>query len=273
MGIIQLTSFNEYGIHPFCNQLELHFNKFYYGRNSGKWKSCFPLNRLVCILESDGDSSFQHRNDTVPLKRDTAVLLPAFHEITHDQNESLLLLSIHFNLELYYGIDLLEQRKRMWHEVNRDRCDLIRQMLEKPTRLNMTASLRTLCWDAILRCLPGAPELEKNHLPSYTRYEPLFAFLQRNTYMGIDIAQMAEVMRMNRETFIKKVTADTGESPKLFFNRLLARRAAHLLSGGERNIREVADELKFCSEFYFSRFFRRHFGVSPREFRKNGPPV
>ncbi len=161
----------------------------------------------------------------------------------------------------------------MWHEENRERCDLIRQMLEKPTRLNMTASLRTLCWDAILRCLPGAPELEKNHLPSYTRYEPLFAFLQRNTYMGIDIAQMAEVMRMNRETFIKKFTADTGESPKLFFNRLLARRAAHLLSGGERNIREVADELKFCSEFYFSRFFRRHFGVSPREFRKNGPPV
>ena len=38
-------------------------------------------------------------------------------------------------------------------------------------------------------------------------------------------------------------------------------------------IREGADELKFCSEFYFSRFFRRHFGVSPREFRKNGPPV
>lgn len=33
-------------------------------------------------------------------------------------------------------------------------------------------------------------------------------------------------------------------------------------------IREIADHFQFCNEFYFSRFFKQHLAISPREYRK-----
>ena len=265
----QLSHFREYGLRPFCDQLNLRFIEVFYGYDPGTWKSSLPHNRLICILESDGESFFQDADETIPLTADTAVLVPAFHEITHHQNDSMHLLSIHFALELYCGVDILTQRKHLWQERNPERTLRIRRMTEHPERLLLTATLRTLCWDAILRSLDSAPELENhNLLPSYTRYEALFEFLLHNCHAGIDVGQMADVLRMNKETFIKNFIRDTGIPPKQFFNRLLVDRASRLLSGTDRTIRETALELEFCNEFYFSRFFRNHLGISPREYRK-----
>jgi len=59
-----------------------------------------------------------------------------------------------------------------------------------------------------------------------------------------------------------------GYSPGQF--RLDARidRSAALLYQGRQTIKEIAAELKFCDEFYFSRCFKRRFGQSPRQFRR-----
>jgi len=35
------------------------------------------------------------------------------------------------------------------------------------------------------------------------------------------------------------------------------------------SIKEIAAELGFGSEFYFSRFFRRHTGMAPRDYRQS----
>lgn len=263
-----LSHFREYGIQPFCNQLGLRFHEFFYGFDPGKWKSSLPHDRLICILDSDGESSFQDAEETIRLTAGTAVLVPAFHELIHNQNDTMHLLSIHFSLELYCGIDLLAQKKRLWHEVNPDRIRRIRRMTEKPDRLRLTANLRLLCWDAVIRALDTSPELEKTVLPSYARYEPLFQFLLRNCHAGIDVGRMADELRMNKETFIKNFIRDTGQPPKQFFNRLLVSRAVRLLSGTDSTIREIALELRFCNEFYFSRFFKKHLGLSPRDYRK-----
>lgn len=75
-------------------------------------------NRLVCILESDGACSFQDDAETIPLTPGQCVFVPAFREILHDQNESMLHFSVHFSLEAYPGVDLFFRQKRCYHEVN-----------------------------------------------------------------------------------------------------------------------------------------------------------
>lgn len=266
---MEMSHFQEYGIRPFCDQLNLQFRDFFYGYNPGTWKSRLTHNRLVCILASDGESTFQDETETVRLLPGTVVLIPAFHEITHHQNESMFHLSIHFGVEFYYGIDLLTRLPRLWHTTGTERTGMIRRMLTPPDQLRITATMQTLCWDSIVHALDAARIPADAMLSGYSRYAPLFDYLLRHCHAGIDVGQMAEVMRMNKETFIKKFIYDTGLSPKHFFNRLLVTRATRLLSSTDMTIRETALELKFCNEFYFSRFFKQHLGISPRDYRKH----
>lgn len=268
MKRVELSHFEEYGIRPFCDQLSLHFRDFFYGYNSGKWKSRLPCNRLICILEDCEESCFSDANETVLLTPGTIVLVPAFHEITHDQSVSMRHLSIHFFMELYCGIDLFSQCDRLYHKNDGGRIETIRRMLLNPDRFLLTAFMRALCWDFIADFVLNTHFSVERLLPTYSHYAPLFDYFLHNCHAGVNVEQMAEVMRMNRKTFIKKFIYDTGFSPKRFFNRILATKAAEYLSSSDMTIREIADHFQFCNEFYFSRFFKQHLAISPREYRK-----
>ncbi len=47
--------------------------------------------------------------------------------------------------------------------------------------------------------------------------------------------------------------------------------ATILLSDRDKSIASIAEELGYCSGEHFSAAFRRYYGMSPREYRKNGP--
>ena len=263
-----MTTFQELNLQAHSRQLNLILRPVYYGTNPGRWKSCMPHNRLVCILDSDGACSFQDDAETIPLTPGQCVFVPAFREILHDQNESMLHFSVHFNLEAFPGVDLFLRQKRSYHAEKPDWIAAIRRMVELRDPLQWVAALHALIWEALSTLLRESNVTAENLLGGYSRYEPLFEFLLDHCTAGIDVAQMARIMHMNKETFTKKFIYDTGLSPKRFFSRLLVKRAERILAGTELSIREVADQLNFCNEFYFSRFFRRHLGCSPREYRK-----
>ena len=252
----------------FCNQLALRFHRSCFGFNPGCWKSCFPFNRLIFILESDGKSSFSDRETSLFLKSGMWILVPAFHEITHEQNSSMLHLSIHFNLELYHGFDLFSHLHSLVSDVNPELCVLARGAAEEGDRLCAAGKQFDLCWRVL------SPVLNRVRLPfeellaGQLRYRPLFDYLAEHCRAGMDVGEMARIMRMNRETFTKKFIYDTGFPPKKLFNRILVEKASRLLCGSGKSIREIAAELHFCNEFYFSRFFRKHLGMTPSAFRK-----
>ena len=266
MARVQISHFKEYGIRPFCDQIRLHFRDFFYGYNEGMWKSKFPYNRLICILEDNEESYISDQKESVRLSPGTMLLVPAFHEIIHEQSSSMLHLSIHFALEIYDGIDLLKSCDRLYYEKNDEGIEMIRRMLTDPNRFLLTSTICTLCWNCISNFAYSTHFSIERYLPTYSQYAPLFEYMLNHCYAGIDVGQMAEVMRMNKKTFTKKFIYDNGVSPKIFFNRILARKTAEYLSSSDMTIREIADHFHFCNEFYFSRFFKKHLGISPREY-------
>ena len=265
MGI---SNFEELGLMPLCRLLNFQLLNCYYGYKPGKWKSGLSHNRLIFIFESDGKSSFTDESGRLQLRKNMMVLIPAFDTIVHDQNDTMNHCSIHFGVNLCGGIDLMSQCKTLWSEPDSDLVAIARAMLESQDRIGMAAGVQALCWEAVRRILVNTPIEADKLLPRYVHYLPLFEYLIQNCRAGTDVNQMAQAMRMNRETFIKHFFNDTGYSPKHFFNRMLVMRASHLLSDTEKTIREISMELEFCNEFYFSRFFKRHLGISPKEYRK-----
>ena len=209
-----MTTFQELNLQAHSRQLNLILRPVYYGTNPGRWKSCMPHNRLVCILDSDGACSFQDDAETIPLTPGQCVFVPAFREILHDQNESMLHFSVHFSLEAFPGVDLFLRQKRCYHAEKPDWIAAIRRMVELRDPLQWVAALHALIWEALSTLLRESNVTAENLLGGYSRYEPLFEFLLDHCTAGIDVAQMARIMHMNKETFTKKFIYDTGLTPK-----------------------------------------------------------
>lgn len=86
--------------------------------------------------------------------------------------------------------------------------------------------------------------------------------------VGVEPERVAKRLGFSYETFRKKFKQATGSAPGRYQLDSRIDRAAALLHQGRQSIKEIADELRFCDEFYFSRCFKRRFGQSPRAFRR-----
>ena len=62
----------------------------------------------------------------------------------------------------------------------------------------------------------------------------------------------------------------SGRSAGYFIDLFTLQEVARLLSDKRLSIAQIADELSFSSASYFTRYVKKHFGMSPKAFRKAG---
>ena len=82
------------------------------------------------------------------------------------------------------------------------------------------------------------------------------------------VAGMAKIVRLGESAFKQRFRAEMGVSPRTWFNDRRARAAAEALLEPGATVAAVAERFGFGNEFYFSRFFRRHHGLSPSQWRR-----
>jgi AraC-like DNA-binding protein len=60
----------------------------------------------------------------------------------------------------------------------------------------------------------------------------------------------------------------TSRSPIEYFNNLKIQKACQILDFTDSHIKEIATQLNFEDQFYFSRVFKKVMGISPVEYRR-----
>lgn len=83
-----------------------------------------------------------------------------------------------------------------------------------------------------------------------------------------EVAFYASKYELSVNTFSKKIKKLFGKSPSQLIQERIVLEAKKLLHLTFKPIREIASDLNFEDEFYFSRYFKKNVGVSPKEFRK-----
>lgn len=81
------------------------------------------------------------------------------------------------------------------------------------------------------------------------------------------VSYYAEKYGLSVNVFSKKVKKQYGKSPSKLIQERLTLEAKKLLHLTHKSIKEIAYELGFEDEFYFSRYFKKEVGVSPKTFR------
>ena len=86
----------------------------------------------------------------------------------------------------------------------------------------------------------------------------------------IDTATLAEHFSVSRSKLDRDFKTAIGSTPKTFIESCRLSNAKHyLVKASDMKIFEIAERCGFASDQYFYRFFKRHTGLTPAEYRKN----
>lgn len=116
--------------------------------------------------------------------------------------------------------------------------------------------------------LPAMDQIIYNHINTHGRFQPVFDLIEKRLGADLRVEMLAAAMRLPVSAFSMAFARSTGLSPKAYLNRRLNQEAIKLLIRSDALVKEVADQLRFADEYYFSRFFKKLNGVPPAEYRQ-----
>lgn len=93
-------------------------------------------------------------------------------------------------------------------------------------------------------------------------------------YISLHLEDRLSLSMLARQTgytenyLSKKFKRETSLTPNEYIRRQRLEQAAFLLRTTQDDVQNISERLQFCSQSYFADHFRRYFGVTPTEYRK-----
>lgn len=90
-------------------------------------------------------------------------------------------------------------------------------------------------------------------------------YWQENAEGGVSMEETARALGCSQDRIKRTLHRFAGMSPIRYYQRIRCERAIALLEGGE-SVSGAAERMNFSSPYYFSYFFKRETGLTPREY-------
>jgi len=117
-------------------------------------------------------------------------------------------------------------------------------------------------WRALRRTL------QSERLVADARVRRAIAYMDRNLAKPLDVSELASVANLSRAHFFELFRRTTNLTPGIYFNVLRMEAAFDRITHSDVSMSELSLDLGFSAQSHFSRFFRRHQGIPPSQYRK-----
>ena len=101
------------------------------------------------------------------------------------------------------------------------------------------------------------------------RLEAILGYIHEHFREPINNEQIGERFGFHKNYVSGMVKEYTGMPLHKYLNYVRVSHAVELLSDSDEPIAEIAQRCGFCDIYYFSRYFKQFFGVSPTEYKKS----
>ena len=99
---------------------------------------------------------------------------------------------------------------------------------------------------------------------------PALAAMQAGGQEPLSNEALARLCGLSKSYFMKVFRDTLGTSPGQHYATLAVNKARYLLMNSTYNVGEIARLCGVEDGLYFSRLFKKHTGLSPREYRRQG---
>jgi AraC-like DNA-binding protein len=84
----------------------------------------------------------------------------------------------------------------------------------------------------------------------------------------MSIGELARWVGLSKTRLCALFKSDIGLTPKQYVEKIKMAAAAEMLRNSYKRVAEIAAELEFDSDSYFTRVFKKTYGQTPTEYRK-----
>lgn len=112
-------------------------------------------------------------------------------------------------------------------------------------------------------------EVKGSALPYFEQIKACVAYIHENLSESIKTRDLASMCCLCEKHFTTLFTNQIGLTPKQFIIKVKLERASYLLMYSDKTVEQIAFDLNFFSAAYFISTFKRHFGKTPSQFRKD----
>ena len=227
-----------------------------------------PFSRLYFIF--DGEGFIQSRHKKTVLSPGTAYLIPTDSTFDYICNNYLEKFYIHFRMELFYLTDIFETTDECLSMCfDREALSALIKKAAVTGSLSDIFSLKVFLLNHIAAFVKSVSADTSPGIENALKYKEVLQYIKSNCSFHLTAGEMAERFNISAQTFSRHFKKDMGFTFKSYLDKRILRAAMDKLLMSDMTIREIALSLDFCDEFYFSRFFKKHTGASPKAYRKN----
>lgn len=253
----------------FCNFLQLKIAYVYHRTLDSEWhfdNHCHNFNRVYFVL--DGHGYLYNDTERVDLEPNNIYIIPANSCYNYRCDDYLEKIFLHFNLCIIPDRDLLSNVGRII------KIQSSKEEMEKIKNICYTESVTSAMFfqnyvrQLIADIIEPYSEQITADLKIYKKYERLYKYVEDNLYADTKVSDICDYIGFSQTYIGQQFKFDTGRTIKDFMTDMLVERIKYLLQFSGYSIKEIAKMLRFNNEFYFSKFFKKHMGISPREYGK-----
>lgn len=165
----------------------------------------------------------------------------------------------------------------IYAEENPRLCLIIKQILEESLNaadnyraviIGLSFAMLSMINQYELRQIPRGNEYYMNR--EYDMISPAIGYISNNHSEMITVGHLAKMCNMSESSFRRSFYRIIGTTPMEFIYETRIKLAVQMLKDQKTSINEISLAVGYESLSSFNRHFKKHTGLSPREFRKQG---
>lgn len=166
----------------------------------------------------------------------------------------------------------LEQDSPIYYPLSSEKGHQLRERMLYFTKHTTCSSLHlvgqlALFLDELIETSANRKNQEENRKPDYYIHEAV-VYIQQNYQRELTVDEVANFCKLNRNYFSRRFKELIGSTPQEFLIQQRLTSAAELLRLTNLPIKNVADQCGYPNQLHFSQAFKKYYGVSPKEWRK-----
>lgn len=242
-------------------------------------KMARTLNHHELILVCNGKGNYQINEKQYPIKKGMLLIISPDepYSIEMDGRVPAGFLTVHFS---YAGIAFLDGK---WNINDKMRIPFGQPVLELKDTYSIEEQFKKLvdCWNDKL---PGYEFTARTRFQQLIidimedrnkqfqsdgtslKVEKIIQYMHQNINTRITLTELSGLVHMTPSYMSRTFKERTGYTIIDYFNKLKIDKSKELLIEGNKKVKEVAQELGFADEFYFSRMFKKSEGITPSKF-------
>jgi len=224
-----------------------------------------PFHRFYFILSGSG--TLKNTEQTISLIPGHIYLIPANSTWTYLCEEEMEQFFVHVKITLMKGLDLFEGiTDCLVLDSPEEEIDNMIKSVETGS-LQSIIKFKSILFDIIAK-LAGKNQINlKTHINSILKYQDLLIFIDENRSAKLKVSDVVGYMKQSHSSLYKDLKSDTGYSIKYYLDKCLVEASCESILLTDLSIKEIAHNLDFKDQYYFSRFFKKHMGTSPSTYR------